>query len=237
MSNLRLYKVDRQGTVLGGHRRSWAYTPFGAAPAASRSGLGYTGQWFERVSGAYHLGHGTRLYSPSLMRFESPDPMSPFDAGGINAYAYCLGDPINRVDPTGHESSTTEAWLSLAVNSLTLFISGLRGAAIYRHRRQRVPQARMQHKMEVAVTASSAVASVIGLAGAVDYLAGGRNGAFDVIALAATLVAVGTSGIESWLLFRQRPAAPPRPLSYTPVTGLAVRPRSPAGEMERDTRL
>ncbi|ORC59035.1 hypothetical protein BZK31_12400 [Pseudomonas floridensis] len=27
--------------------------------------------------------------------------MSPFGKGGLNAYAYCLGDPVNRKDPTG----------------------------------------------------------------------------------------------------------------------------------------
>lgn len=37
-----------------------------------------------------------------MMRFCSPDSWSPFGAGSFNAYAYCVGDPVNRIDPTGH---------------------------------------------------------------------------------------------------------------------------------------
>jgi len=36
------------------------------------------------------------------MRFHSPDKFSPFNAGGINAYIYCIGDPVNLSDPTGN---------------------------------------------------------------------------------------------------------------------------------------
>jgi hypothetical protein len=36
------------------------------------------------------------------MRFNSPDSLSPFGEGGMNAYAYCSGDPVNREDRTGH---------------------------------------------------------------------------------------------------------------------------------------
>lgn len=35
------------------------------------------------------------------MRFLSSDSLSPFERGGINAYAYCGGDPINRTDESG----------------------------------------------------------------------------------------------------------------------------------------
>jgi hypothetical protein len=41
------------------------------------------------------------------MRFHSPDRLSPFGKGGVNAYAYCGGSPVNRTDPSG------ASWLSL----------------------------------------------------------------------------------------------------------------------------
>jgi RHS repeat-associated protein len=64
--------------------------------------LGFNGEVRDEVSGWYLLGLGYRAYNPTLMRFHSPDSLSPFGAGGINPYMYCAGDPINFVDPTGH---------------------------------------------------------------------------------------------------------------------------------------
>ncbi|KAG2005296.1 hypothetical protein GB937_008839 [Aspergillus fischeri] len=78
------------------------YTPYGFG--ATGSSIGFNGQWRDPVTGWYHLGNGYRVYSPVLMRFHQPDPWSPFTSGEINPYAYCLGDPINRVDPSGHFS-------------------------------------------------------------------------------------------------------------------------------------
>ncbi|WP_414648257.1 RHS repeat-associated core domain-containing protein, partial [Cedecea sp.] len=66
--------------------------------------LAFSGERLDPVSGTYHLGNGYRSYSPVLMRFTRPDSWSPFGAGGINAYAYCEGDPVNRADPSGHMS-------------------------------------------------------------------------------------------------------------------------------------
>lgn len=64
--------------------------------------LGYNGQLQEPGGWWQFLGNGYRVYNPILMRFHSPDSLSPFGKGGINTYAYCSGDPINCDDPTGH---------------------------------------------------------------------------------------------------------------------------------------
>ncbi|WP_434706426.1 RHS repeat-associated core domain-containing protein [Pseudomonas sp. Z1-12] len=48
------------------------------------------------MTGHYLLGNGYRAFNPGLMRFNSPDSLSPFGEGGLNAYAYSVGDPVNR---------------------------------------------------------------------------------------------------------------------------------------------
>ena len=64
--------------------------------------LAFNGEHFERTAQCYLLGVGYRGYSPVIMRFHSPDNLSPFGQGGINSYAYCQGDPVNYTDETGH---------------------------------------------------------------------------------------------------------------------------------------
>ncbi|WP_180204257.1 RHS repeat-associated core domain-containing protein [Pseudomonas sp. SbOxS1] len=100
--------TDQQRSVLNALEatppRSRAYTPYGHRPVGNGllSLLGFNGERPDPVTGHYHLGNGYRQFNPVLMRFNSPDSWSPFGKGGINAYAYCAGDPINRADPTGH---------------------------------------------------------------------------------------------------------------------------------------
>lgn len=67
----------------------------------ARSSLAFNGERLEPLLGNYALGAGHRLYSPVLQCFHSADRLSPFDEGGINGYAYCLGDPLNQLDPSG----------------------------------------------------------------------------------------------------------------------------------------
>ncbi|WP_339477281.1 RHS repeat-associated core domain-containing protein [Pseudomonas sp. RL_5y_Pfl2_73] len=81
-----------------------AYTPYGHCPAENGllSLLGFNGERPDLVTGHYLLGNGYRAFNPVLMRFNSPDSLSPFGEGGLNAYGYGVGDPINWTDPTGH---------------------------------------------------------------------------------------------------------------------------------------
>ncbi|MFK0034527.1 RHS repeat-associated core domain-containing protein [Pseudomonas monteilii] len=80
------------------------YTPYGRRPSQSElnNPLAFNGEQLNSATGCYLLGNGYRSYSPTLMRFAGPDTLSPFDNGGLNAYVYCAGDPVNSIDPSGH---------------------------------------------------------------------------------------------------------------------------------------
>ena len=85
--------VSRTGQAL-------SYLPYGDERCAPRlCGLAYSGQLLDRITGGYLLKR--RTYQPQLRRFYSPDPLSPFLKGGLNAYAYCENDPVNFNDPEG----------------------------------------------------------------------------------------------------------------------------------------
>lgn len=66
-----------------------------------RPHIGCNGQLHEPIGSWQALGNGHRLYTPNLMRFHRPDAWSPFERGGIHAYAYAGADPINHADPDG----------------------------------------------------------------------------------------------------------------------------------------
>lgn len=104
----RLLVTDQQRSVLSVRDATeWhpqAYTPYGDRTGANGllSLLGFNGERPDSVTGYYLLGKGYRAFNPVLMRFNGPDGWSPFGRGGLNCYAYCLGDPVNNDDPTGH---------------------------------------------------------------------------------------------------------------------------------------
>jgi RHS repeat-associated protein len=97
---------DARQTVIGTREatntRAISYDAYGwRRQAGMYPPSGFNGQHAEVQTGCYHLGNGHRIYNPVLQRFHSPDPLSPFKIGGLNPYAYCLGDPVNYQDPSG----------------------------------------------------------------------------------------------------------------------------------------
>lgn len=103
-----LLAVDMKKTVLYSINQTLIYqqiySPYGHRRPAENglfSLLGFNGEQPELLTGHYLLGQGHRAYNPVLMRFNSPDSLSPFGEGGFNSYAYCENDPINYADPSG----------------------------------------------------------------------------------------------------------------------------------------
>ncbi len=60
--------------------------------------FGFAGGLYDADTGLVRF--GARDYDASVGRWVSKDPIG-FE-GGHNLYAYCDGDPVNNVDPTGH---------------------------------------------------------------------------------------------------------------------------------------
>ena len=68
------------------------------------NGIGYRGYYLDSETGWYYL--NARYYSPEWRRFISPDDTAYLDhesVNGLNLYCYCGNDPVNLVDPSGHE--------------------------------------------------------------------------------------------------------------------------------------
>lgn len=124
----RIVWGDKQASVLGSvgmeGARSIHYSAYGGSGAAANlpSLTGYAGYYLDALSGHYILGNGYRSYSPLMMRFLSPDSLSPFGRGGVNAYAYCAGNPISRIDPAGRfwDSAVTVRKAKIKVNDSAL---------------------------------------------------------------------------------------------------------------------
>jgi RHS repeat-associated protein len=57
----------------------------------------YQTKWYDAESQQYYFGY--RYYDPRVGRWLSRDPLG--EQGGVNLYAYCGNDPVNRHDPLG----------------------------------------------------------------------------------------------------------------------------------------
>jgi RHS repeat-associated protein len=133
-----LMGVSNTDTVMTelGHAalKAYPYSPYGHCPARSESNtlLAFNGEPLDLATGCYALGNGYRLYNPTLERFYSPDNLSPFGKGGLNAYMYCAGDPVNRVDPTGHLSFVIMKAVEITATAIGFVGAGLTFAGMFK---------------------------------------------------------------------------------------------------------
>ncbi|WP_157709925.1 RHS repeat-associated core domain-containing protein [Pseudomonas sp. PB120] len=115
----QLLTTDQQRSVLqvtdAADSVQQVYTAYGHRWVERGSGSlsGFAGEPVDPVTGHYLLGNGHRAFNPVLMRFNGPDHLSPFGRGGLNPYAYCLGDPVNFTDPTGRFAEFGRLFTSL----------------------------------------------------------------------------------------------------------------------------
>ncbi|CAG8869598.1 hypothetical protein PS627_03599 [Pseudomonas fluorescens] len=196
------------------------------ATPAQQSGpwLSFNGQPRDPMTGWYPLGLGRRFYNPVLMRFHSADSLSPFAKGGLNAYAYCLGDPVNHIDPTGQVAQFIGPVLGGLANGLGLLSTALKGRALYKvHRTYRAEQgvggsrqgwvatgtidtqpARM-NKFEVGLSILSGVSGLIGLGTSIARLINQDSDEVAYIGFAASAISILTTGFEVISLARATP--------------------------------
>lgn len=104
-----LLGCDAQGSVrleAGSSLGSRHFSPHGAeSERTGQTPFGFCGERREPLTG-WIIPGGYRPYDPLLMCFLAPDSESPFGRGDINPYAWCGGDPVNRMDPDGHSWQT-----------------------------------------------------------------------------------------------------------------------------------
>ena len=103
--------IDNSGnTVL-----SYWYDDFGQVSEYRESGnslineVQYTGAIYDELTGLLYL--NVRFYDPATGRFISQDTYrgERDDAGTWHLYAYCANDPVNYVDPSGHNPIVASA--------------------------------------------------------------------------------------------------------------------------------
>lgn len=95
----------------GASASTQTYFPFGAIKTSSGTpptDYGFTGQ--KRDATANLMFYGARYYDAALGRFIQPDTIvpNPMDPQSLNRYSYVRNNPVNRIDPTGHEDCAAE---------------------------------------------------------------------------------------------------------------------------------
>ncbi len=216
------------------------YSAHGHQPHAVGSVLAFNAQWRDPLTGCYHLGNGYRAYNPALMRFQAADRLSPFGEGGVNAYAYCLGDPVNHRDPTGEKAEDyVLPVLSIFSNLLGIFVSGLRFRSFFKQSRvarssaldQTAPTIPLPERKDWWLSSISLLSGTAGLTIGVVRTTEPENN-WQTWALATlTSISLGTTAFEAWKLAQAKPWRPSNPEMLVPLTPLGLPSTLNAGDI------
>ena len=102
-----------------------------AVNLVSLNAFTYRGYYYDNESGLYYLIN--RYYDPTTGRFISPDDVGYLDFEsffGTNRYAYCLDNPVNYIDPTGHFFISTAVLIGAIIGGIIGLCIGF-GIATY----------------------------------------------------------------------------------------------------------
>lgn len=118
------YIRDRQGSVravldsLGLPVEQNRYYPYGLPiEVGETQPYKYGGKEYDRMNGLDAYDFSARWYDPSLCRFMSMDPQCE-RYYSLSPYAYCGGDPVNFIDPTGEDAMVvvTDSTITIHAN-------------------------------------------------------------------------------------------------------------------------
>ncbi len=90
------YSYDAYGNSKG-------YTDSSGMGIGSANPFRYKGYYYDSETGLYLV--SSRYYNPEWCRFlnaDSVEYLDPTNINGMNLFAYCGNDPVNRYDPSGH---------------------------------------------------------------------------------------------------------------------------------------
>ena len=108
-----MYLVDASGNEVA----AYDYDPYGKIISATGAmaeinPLRYRGYYYDSETGFYYL--QSRYYDPEICRFINADSYASTGQGfiGFNMFAYCNNNPVNFIDPFGHDAEALEWWVS-----------------------------------------------------------------------------------------------------------------------------
>jgi len=86
---------------------TYAYDAFGiqiTSTGSTPNNYRFTGEQYDPNLGFYYL--RARYSNPNTGRFWTRDTLAgrQFDPASLHRYTYCADDPVNRIDPSGHET-------------------------------------------------------------------------------------------------------------------------------------